>query len=368
MGEKEKKEELILIRPACAEKHKERRLSQVLTEALSGVSFREIREAEEFRRGLEDKRLLFAVEEGESGINLEYCRFLKEIRLNPRLLSRCTGGVIVDGSSELYTKSLGRDLVFSANRAGCTFPGRPLVEGTANLQNFNVQAKILNTDNGGAYKTAAGNLVMQVLNFQMPKKEKPKLLVLHASNYRTSNTTTLWSMVKERMSGIQIREISLRNGSVVDCGGCPYTMCMHFGEQERCYYGGVIVEQVYPAIKECDGLLMLCPNYNDAVNANLCAFINRLTALFRKMQFYDKFLFSIIVSGYSGGDLVAGQLISALNMNKTFILPPYFSMLETANDPKSILKVPGIEERAAAFARHIMTTMIKEDIENRESL
>ncbi len=40
--------------------------------------------------------------------------------------------------------------------------------------------------------------------------------------------------------------------------------------------------------------------------------------------------FGIIVSGYSGGDLVAEQLISALNMNKTFILPSRFALLETA--------------------------------------
>ena len=89
-------------------------------------------------------------------------------------------------------------------------------------------------------------------------------------------------------------------------------MCLHFGERGKCFYGGPIVESVYPGIQWADGILLLCPNYNDALSANLTAFINRLTALFRTTRFYDKALFAIIVSGYSGSDLIAGQLITAL--------------------------------------------------------
>lgn len=350
-------EELILIRPACAEKRKEKRLTAVLSHALAGVDHRVIRGLESAGESLAGRRLLFAIEQGESGINLEYYRLLKELRVRTDMLHNAVGGIIVDGSSELFTKSLARDFVFTANRAGCRFPGRPLTEGTATLHNFNIQAKNLDTDAFGAYRASARTLVKQIMSFSASKKKRPKLLVLHASNTKTSNTSTLWNMVKQELIGFDISEISLLNGTIQDCAGCPYTACLHFGERERCYYGGVIVEQIYPAVKECDGLLMLCPNYNDALSANLSAFINRLTALFRKMQFYDKYLFGIVVSGYSGGDIVAGQLISALNMNKTFILPSRFCMMETANDPGSILKAPGIENRAAEFAANITRTM-----------
>ena len=178
--------------------------------------------------------------------------------------------------------------------------------------------------------------------------------MLHASNFKTSNTVNFWNMVKEHLHHCEIEEISLRNGSIQDCVGCPYKMCMHFSKRSNCYYGGVIVEQVYPAIQNCDALVLLCPNYNDALSANLSAFINRLTALFRKNRFSDKNLFAIIISGYSGGDLVANQLISGLNMNKSFILPSRFAFLETANDPASILKVPDIQKKAQLFAEHIL--------------
>ncbi|MFQ7011085.1 MAG: hypothetical protein ACLRTA_00640 [Clostridia bacterium] len=88
----------------------------------------------------------------------------------------------------------------------------------------------------------------------------------------------------------------------------------------------------------------------------------RMTALFTTHRFYDKALFGVIVSGYSGGDIVAEQLISGLNMNKTFALPGKFAILETANSPGEILQIPGIEEKAAAFA-----DQIRNQLKGRES-
>ena len=62
-----------------------------------------------------------------------------------------------------------------------------------------------------------------------------------------------------------------------------------------------------------------------------------------------------MVSGYSGGDLLARQLISALNMNKSFFLPPHFCLLETANERGSLIRLPGIRNTAAACAKEMMT-------------
>ena len=61
-----------------------------------------------------------------------------------------------------------------------------------------------------------------------------------------------------------------------------------------------------------------------------------------------------MVSGYSGGDLLARQLISALNMNKAVYLPPRFCLLETANERGSLVRLPGIREKARCFARQMM--------------
>lgn len=189
--------------------------------------------------------------------------------------------------------------------------------------------------------------------------EKPgpihHILALHASQRSTSNTLAFWELVRRNLPPeMEVEEIGLRNGTVPDCNGCSYTACLHFGEQGSCFYGsGPMVEEVYPAVRRCDALVMLCANYNDALSANLTACVNRLTALFRQQRFYDKRLFGLVVSGYSGGDLLARQLISALNMNKSFFLPPHFCLLETANERGSLVRLPGIEGRAADFARQI---------------
>ena len=250
-----------------------------------------------------------------------------------------------------------KDLVFAANCAGCAFVGRPLVEGTRTLSNYTIVSNNLGTDLMGAYRESAAGLVKEVLGTDCVRKKCPKVLVLHASSHKTSNTYAIWNRVKEQLPEMEIREIGLRNGTLSDCAGCPYKMCLHFGERGKCFYGGPIVESVYPGIQWADGILLLCPNYNDALSANLTAFINRLTALFRTTRFYDKALFAIIVSGYSGSDLIAGQLITALNMNKTFYLPGNFCIMETGNSPGSAMKRDGIGDRIQAFADTILETM-----------
>ena len=49
-----------------------------------------------------------------------------------------------------------------------------------------------------------------------------------------------------------------------------------------------------------------------------------------------------------------------MSMNKTFRLPPYFAMLETANNPASILEVEDIQKKASVFAENMMKALVKE--------
>ena len=381
------------------------RLHKVLKEALSGVKCVILTTAEEagkyfLEAGPPEGRfrpVLFVIALGRDGVNLEYMRLLRLLREDRSLLTGCAGGVITDGESDLYTKAVSRELVFTANRAGCAFVGRPLVEGTRTLSNFSVVAQILSTDEETAYRRSAAELVKEILSFSRrggaagshflgsggsvhtgeaeaaradgrsaaAEKERPKkpprrkLLVLHASIRKTSNTLAIWNRTEEYLKDapLEIRTISLQNGTLYDCAGCPYHTCLHYGEQGSCFYGGIMAEEVYPAVREADALVMLCANYNDALAANLTAFINRLTALFRQVRFYDKALFAVVVSGYSGSDIVAEQLIAALNMNKTFYLPPRFALLETANNAGQALTLPGIEERIRGFAENIRETL-----------
>ena len=303
---------------------------------------------------LENQRLLFAVPLDESGVNHGFCDLLAFLRTHPGCLNGCVGGVLIDAPGDLYTKAAGRELVLAASLAGCAFPGRPLVEATGTLQNFTVQARNAGCTLLEAYRLAAADLADRVETFSPPRAKRPRVLALHASNHATSNTLALWSRVRAGLEpACEVREIGLRNGTLEDCSGCPYTMCLHYGEQGDCFYGGVLVQEVYPALREADAVVLLCPNYNDALSANLTAAINRLTALYRAAPFTGTAVFALVVSGYSGGDLVASQVVSAMNMNKGFWLPANFCLLETANDAGTAMALPGIEERLERFTQNI---------------
>ena len=290
----------------------------------------------------------------EGGGNQGAYRILCRLRRSPGLLEGCTAGLVVTGQGEFYTKDVARTLALAANLSGCAFIGRPLVEATGSLQNFRTQADLSGTDEAAACAAALRDLAERLANHH-PLPPVRRIAALHASSRATSNTLALWDLVRRKLpEDVEIREFGLRNGTVVDCIGCSYSACLHYGEHSGCFYGGVMTEAVFPAILDCDTLVMLCANYNDALSANLTACVNRLTALYRRTRFYDKRLYGLVVSGYSGGDLVAQQLISALNMNKSFYLPPYFSLLETANDAGSLVKLPGVAQRAADFAARML--------------
>lgn len=283
----------------------------------------------------------------------------------PKGLTNCIGGVIVDGPDEIFTKKVGREWIFWANRAGCTFPGRPLIEGTGSLYNLRTRAGRDGLSLQEEYEKGMMALLLKVkacAEMGLTRHEGARLTVLHTSSYKTSNTMLLWEMVKKNLPpSIEAEEISLRNGAVVDCRGCSYEACLHFGEKGDCFYGGLMVDTVYPAVEKCQALVLLCPNYNDAVSANMMAFFNRLTALYRKDEkaFSRKQIYALVVSGYSGGDIVAEQVLDALSLNKNFILPGKFALIEQANDPYSILKVKNIEEHAKAFAAHMSDNLLK---------
>lgn len=355
------------------------RLEHVLDRAVSSLDIPVVTEyitsTEQFsdladKGKLQNSRLIFAVETDISGINPEACKLLRYLRLKSiypaapcgdlpdtenLILSGAAGGIIVDGQCDLFTKDLGRRLAFTANLAGCNFPGKPLSEATSDLRNFRVMAGIWQTDCYEAYVRSCTLLLQKVLNFRLPVQDHPSILAVHASNRRTSNSLALWEMTSAHLAGkADIEVISIRNGQLWDCRGCKYEECLHFGEKGDCFYGGVMVEKVYPAIVRSDVLVLICPNYNDSVSANMMAFINRLTAVFRARDFSRKRVYAVIVSGYSGGDIVAQQIIGAINMNKNLILPGNFALMTTANDPGEALELPGIKAQTAAFARRIL--------------
>ena len=333
------------------------RLEQVLREALADVPHERVALPETILR-LRGERVLFALGISEHGMDEDVCALIAALRQNPNAMEGSIGAMLIDGAGELYTKQTADMLALAANMAGCLFPGKPLVEATASLDNWRVQAVRRAAKPAEAYRQAARELVLRLASFEPKRSDRPKILLLHASDRSTSNTLQIGSAIAARLEGqCDTREISLQNGAIYDCRGCSYKTCAHFARQNSCFYGGVITNDVYPAINECNALLLLCPNYNDSVSANILAFINRLTSVLVYNSLYDKYLYAVIVSGYSGGELIAQQVLGALCLNKTFMLPPRFVFLQTANDPGEAMRAAGISKRIDAFADEMRKTM-----------
>lgn len=329
------------------------RLESVLAESLAGVPHERIL-ARDSAGKLAGRRVLFALAVGACGPDAEICELIAHLRAHPDAMEGAIGAMLVDGAGELYTKQTADQLTLAANLAGCLFPGKPLVEATGSLENWRVQSRRRGVEPGTAYRQAARELAARLRDFTPPKFTRPRVLLLHASDHATSNTLQMGGAICERLrTACDVRELSLQNGAVFDCRGCSYTTCAHYAAQNSCFYGGSIVSEVHPALTESDALLLLCPNYNDSVSANILAFINRLTSLLVFNTLYEKYLYAVVVSGYSGSDLVAQQVLGALCLNKTFMLPPRFCLLETANDPGDAMRAEGARERIDAFSKRM---------------
>jgi len=315
-------------------------------------SYTIIKSAEE-AGDLRGKKLLFAIEIGDTGFDIDMLQFIFSIKdKDPHGFDSSVGTVLIHSSTELGTKRFSQDIIYLANSMGCAFIGHPLVEATGSLKNFLTWKKTLDLSLEEICSEMCKRLGDRFMAYRHSVIENPKILVLYSSPHKYSNTLNLWRLISENLRGYDIKEIQIENGTIADCRGCSYTLCQHHAKRNTCFYGGFMVEDVLPSIEEADCVIWLCPNYNDSFAANLTATINRLTVLYHKQSFHNKSMYGVVVSGNSGSDSVGKQLIGALNINKGFRLPPYAIFSETANDPGAILKAKDIEKKAEQYAEY----------------
>ena len=305
------------------------------------------------------KKLLFVAQVEDVGYDIPLINLIaKLLKKDKDSLVGSTGALLIHSIDDHGTKRFAQDIVYIANNMGCSFIGHPLIEAIGSLKNFSTWQKTIKTPLEDICYKLSKKLVRRLMIDKPRDLKSGKILVLYSSPHKTSNTLDLWHLVSKHITSFEINEIQIERGEVLDCIGCPYKLCLHYGKKKGCFYGGVMTENVLPAIEESDAIVWLCPNYNDAIAANLTAVINRLTALYRRSNFYSKSIFAVVVSGNSGSDSVAKQLIGALNINKGFRLPPYFSIRAIANDPKTIFHVENIDIKSEFFSK-IITNNIK---------
>ena len=297
---------------------------------------------------IRNRRIIFVSQVNEFGYDPCLMAF---IRNHEDDLQGSLGALIVRSESDLYTKTFAQNFLFHCNRRGMAFLGHSVIEITKDYLNFETWQKTMPATLQEICMQLCKDLFERLKNFKWPKGNN--ILALHSSSHATSNTLGLWHLVKEKLD-IRSQEIYIDTGSIVDCKGCAFQTCLEFGKNKNCYFADTMVKEVLPAIEESDIIVWICPNYNDSISANLLAVINRLTVLYRQISFSDKAFYAVIVSGNSGSDALAKQLIGALNINKGFYLPPDFSIMAVANAPLKVLNLDGIDDKASNMAKKIM--------------
>lgn len=313
----------------------------------------------------EKTAVVFIISMDETGINLSLDIVLKKIASVPKCLEGMSGGIIAVGDGELYTKEAMRKTAFVLNRVGCMMPGKAFAEITGSMRNMKNQASLRGLSLEEAFLECSREAVRAAAEAETIHSGKKirHLTCIHSSIESKSNTYAYWKLIREQLcmdeDAVKVDEINLYGENIPDCRGCSFHTCQSLGKERKCFFGGIMTEKVYPAIEQSDAIIFLCPNYNDAIGANLSACINRMTALYRNSDFSGKYLYVVVVSGYSGGELVAEQVIDAMVLNKGFMLPEYAIDIQMANFPTEILKEKGIHDRAFEFADRICKRYLK---------
>ncbi|MBN2259589.1 MAG: NAD(P)H-dependent oxidoreductase [Clostridiales bacterium] len=333
---------------------KKRKLSEKMEKVIEAIDKNIIDMSLDIEGNYKNSKILFFLEADEIGMDFEVMTFLHELYLiDKESFKGSYIAMVVYSSGVLYTKKIAKEIAFIGNNMGATVIGKPLIEALGDLDNLNKWSNKLGLTKDETFVKLIEKLIQRLQKYEKKHIDNPKLLVLHAnSNPDISNTHIFWREVSKNLK-IEYQEIHVEDGTVLDCRGCSYKTCKYYAQQDSCFYGGIMVKEILPAIKNADAILWLIPNYNDAISAKLMAVINRLTVLYRRHSLIEKNIFAIVVSGNSGSDSPLRQLIGALTINKGFRLPPNFSINANANDAGEILKIDNFEKIAEEFARHI---------------
>lgn len=266
-------------------------------------------------------------------------------------------GLICRTQNDWHTKTYSRSMALIMNELGAEILGKALVEILPNYNNFVAWKKTSELSLEAIAKLRVTDLIQRVGDFNRTIEKEPRLLVIHSCNEKTSNTLALWRLVEAQLKAeapqIKYHESYVARGSITDCIGCHYLSCTSEAKKLSCIVGGQFVEEVMPALEWANVIVWLCPNYNDTLSADMIAVINRMSGFYRTRDLSNKCVYAVIVSGNSGTDAVANQLIGSLNLNKGYLLPPQFCLSEIASDPLSILEIKDIREKAAAFAKNM---------------
>lgn len=156
--------------------------------------------------------------------------------------------------------------------------------------------------------------------------EKKFILGISSSPRKNANTDIILKHsleAAETVGGIRTETIYLRDYDIHNCRGC-FACCREPGARNDGAYACSVyrdgMDEIYPLLKECDGLILASPVYFGSLTAQMKQFMDRTEGLLRYGTSKYKYALQNKVGGALtvGGNRNAGQEFTLLSMQYFF--------------------------------------------------
>lgn len=156
--------------------------------------------------------------------------------------------------------------------------------------------------------------------------EKKLILGVSASPRKNANTDRMLKYAleaAETVEGIETETIYLRNYDIHNCKGC-FACCREPGKRDGGIHACAVyqdgMEEIYPKLKECDGLILASPVYFGSITAQMKQFMDRTEGLLRYGTSQYQYALQDKVGGCLavGGNRNAGEEFTLLCMQYFF--------------------------------------------------
>ena len=137
----------------------------------------------------------------------------------------------------------------------------------------------------------------------------------------------------ESVGDIETETIYLRDYEIHNCKGC-FDCCREAGQRDGGIHACAIfrdgMDEIYPKLKACDGLILASPVYFGTISTQMKQFMDRTEGLLRYGTSQYQYALQNKVGGCLavGGNRNAGEEFALLNMQY------YFCLLYTSPSPR----------------------------------
>lgn len=339
-------------------------LRLLLNQALQDIPHRMVSELAQVHL---PAKLLIAFALGTDGINVSYLKLLAQLRNRSQMMDSSLAGIVVQSDSLHYGKGCATQFALALNQGGCALVPRPLVE--ISHQNLPFPDPFLPQDDPRLdWVPQIHQLAERIMGVgfrgNVPLSDKPMLPRVtvvfpvgeeYAALPEVAQSYDLWEELRHRLAPfIHCTELCLQTDTIHQCNQCINRNCRRFLPDGTCFYGAALGREGILALSQTDALLLVCPSFHNNLHGYMLSFSQQLSSLFAPEQMADKALFALILSPYSGGEMVAEQLINSFIFQQGCYLPSHFALIECASPNDNLLNSEDLTPCLDQFAHGLL--------------